>query len=107
MPAAPGKAGIKMHSPDAKMFEVRTTVRIDDDLYAAVKARAARSGRTVAEVIEDALRRAMTERRAEAATELPRLPTFGGSGVLPGIDLASNAALRNAMEEDVELDARR
>jgi len=82
-------------------------VRIDDDLYAVVKASAARSGRTVAEVIEDALRRAMTEGAASSGNELVPLPTFGGSGVLPGIDLASDAALRDAMEEDVELDARR
>ena len=82
-------------------------MRIDDDLYAAVKARAARSGRTIAEVIEDALRTAMTERPGGGSTELPPLPTFGGSGVLPGIDLASNAGLLEAMEEDLGLDARR
>jgi len=92
---------------DAKMLTVRTTVRIDDDLYAAVKERAALSGRTVAEVIEDALRHAMTARDSGPADELAPLPIFGGSGVLPGIDLASGAALRDAMEEDVELDARR
>jgi hypothetical protein len=89
------------------MLNMRTTVRIDDDLYAAVKERAARSGRTVAEVIEDALRHAMTNRGAGAAAEIPPLPIFGGSGVLPGIDLASNAGLRDAMEEGLELDARR
>ncbi|MFO7590125.1 MAG: ribbon-helix-helix protein, CopG family [Acidimicrobiia bacterium] len=86
---------------------MRTTVRIDDDLYAAVKERAARSGRTVAEVIEDALRYAMTARDAGPAGGFAPLPIFGGSGVLPGIDLASNAGLRDAMEEDLELDARR
>lgn len=86
---------------------MRTTVRIDDDLYAEVKARAARSGRTVAEVIEDALRRAMSRPDRESTVEVAPLPTFGGSGVLPGIDLASNAGLRDAMEEDVEVDARR
>ena len=96
-----------MAQRDAKMLRMRTTVRIDDDLYATVKARAASSGRTVAEVIEDALRRAMTEAGTRSDAELPPLPTFGGSGVLPGIDLASNSAVRDAMEEDVELDARR
>jgi hypothetical protein len=35
------------------------------------------------------------------------LPTFGGSGVLPGVDLSSTAALRDVMEEDVARDARR
>ncbi len=96
-----------MQRSDAKMRTVRTTVRIDDDLYAAVKERAARSGRTVADVIEDALRHAMTARDSGPADELVPLPTFGGSGVLPGIDLASNSGLRDAMEADLELDARR
>ena len=86
---------------------MRTTVRIDDDLYNAVKERAARSGQTVAEVIEGALRHAMVARDASSADQLAPLPTFGGSGVLPGIDLASGVALRDAMEEDVGLDARR
>ena len=83
------------------------TLRIDDDLYAAVKERAALSGRTVAEVIEDALRHAMTARDSGPADELAPLPTFGGTGVLPGIDLASGAALRDMMEGNVEFDARR
>ncbi|WP_250578262.1 ribbon-helix-helix protein, CopG family, partial [Mycobacterium tuberculosis] len=34
---------------------MRTTIRIDDELYREVKAKAARSGRTVAAVLEDAV----------------------------------------------------
>jgi len=85
---------------------MRTTVRLDDELYAAVKARAARSGRTVAGIIEDALRAQLAANAAPAST-LPTLPVFGGSGVMPGADLESNAALRSTMDEDVPLDARR
>lgn len=36
---------------------MRTTIRISDDLYRDVKALAARSGRTIAAVLEDAVRR--------------------------------------------------
>ena len=35
---------------------MRTTIRLDDSLFAEVKAEAARTGRTMTEVIEDALR---------------------------------------------------
>ena len=35
---------------------MRTTIRIDDELYRSVKEQAARSGRTVASVLEDAVR---------------------------------------------------
>ena len=85
---------------------MRTTIRIDEALYRRVKSRAARSGRTVSEVIEDAVREALRPRSRELR-EPPPLPTFGGSGVLPGVDLTSNAAVLERMEEDGELDARR
>ena len=56
---------------DAKMLVVRTTVRLDDDLYREVKARAAREGRTVASVLEDAVRVGM-RRPADARREAVR-----------------------------------
>jgi hypothetical protein len=85
---------------------MRTTVTIDEMLYRRVKARAAETGRTVSEVINDALREALRPRR-DAATPPPDLPVFGGSGVLPGVDLASNPSLRDVMDEGVGLDALR
>jgi hypothetical protein len=84
---------------------MRTTIRLDDDLYREVKAQAARDGRTVGEVIEDALR-ARTRHAGDEAPIEP-LPVYAGSGVLPGIDLGDNAALRDAMDADGPLDALR
>ena len=84
---------------------MRTTIRIDDELYRTVREQAARSGRTVGEIIEDAVRQAL---QRPAATRPPEpLPTFRGSGVMPGIDLTSNAALREAMDQDTAADAQR
>lgn len=85
---------------------MRTTIRIADDLYRAVKAHAAREGRTVAEVIEDAVRVAMSPRSA-SARDVPPLPTFDHGGTLPGVDISNNAALRDLMDEGVPLDALR
>lgn len=90
-----------------KVRKMRTTIRIDDELYRMVKARAARAGRTVAEVIEEALRAAMAERRPGARPDLPPLPTSGGGGTLPGVDLTSAASLLDTLDEDVALVARR
>jgi hypothetical protein len=88
------------------MSQVRTTIRIDDDLYRRAKARAAESGRTVAELIEDAVRVALQPR--DRATEpLRELPVHGGSGVLPGVDLSDSGALRDQMDEGVAADALR
>ena len=87
------------------MLNVRTTIRIDDELYRRTKAAAARGGRPVGEVIEDALR-SFLDRAGDARYAEP-LPTYGGSGVLPGVDLSSNTALREAMDDGVPLDALR
>ncbi len=95
-----------MPSNAAKMHLVRTTIRIDDDLYRRAKARAARAGRTVSEVIEDAVREALRPRR-HGVTSPPPLPRFGGSGVMPGIDLADSAGLRDRMDEGQPLHALR
>lgn len=84
---------------------MRTTIRLDDDLYREVKAQAARDGRTVGAVIEDALR-AQARRRATEASIEP-LPVYGGTGVLPGVDLGDNAALRDVMDAGERLDALR
>lgn len=85
---------------------MRTTIRIDDDLYRRAKADAARRGQTVGELIEDALRLAL-RRPGGAAREIPELPIFGGSGTMPGVDLADSRSLRDLMDADRDLDALR
>lgn len=86
---------------------MRTTVRIDDELYRALKERAARAGRTVGEMIEDAVRQSLTRADDAAVGPLPPLPVYGGSGVLPGVDLTSNASLGDVMDGDENVDALR
>lgn len=88
------------------MLDMRTTIRIDDVLYREAKATAARTGRTVSEVIEDAVREALRRGERSPATAAP-LPTFGGTGVLPGVDLTSSAGVREAMDEATDVDALR
>lgn len=92
---------------DDMMIDMRTTITIDDELYRTVKQRATRSGRTIGEIIEDALRRALDERNSANIEPLAPLPTYGGTGVLPGVDLANNAALRDLMDTGEPVDALR
>jgi plasmid stability protein len=85
---------------------MRTTIRIDDELYRQVKAMAARSGRTVAAVLEDIVRRGLTPSEPRLAGRYAVRPT-GEGGLRPGVDLSSNATLAEAMDEGASVDALR
>ncbi len=84
---------------------MRTTIRIEDDVNRRVKQVADRSDRTIGQVIEDAIQLAFRPTRNDVS--VVDLPVFGGSGVMPGVDLTSNRSVAEAMDEDVSLDALR
>ena len=85
---------------------MRTTIRIDDDLYRDVKAMAARSGRTVAAVLEDAVRRGLNPPESRSAGRFVVRP-MGEGGLRPGVDLSSNASVADALDEGASIDALR
>jgi plasmid stability protein len=76
---------------------VRTTVDLPDDLLSEAKERAAREGRSLSDVVRDAVRSSFA-RTATAEREPVELPTFAGSGLQPGVDLDDSAALLDLME---------
>jgi hypothetical protein len=76
---------------------MRTTIRLDEQLLARAKARAAATGRTLTAVIEDALRTALAD-KPSMPSEPVRLPSFSGQ-LQPGVDLDDSAALLDLMEQ--------
>lgn len=81
---------------------MRTTVPVSDELLIATERLAREGGQTLGDVIDTALRR---ELAVTAPRERPAVPTFrGGTGARPEIDLASNSALREALDEDLDPD---
>ena len=85
---------------------MRTTVTIADELLVAAKRRARESGQTVGQLLEVALRRELATRGEPA--ERPTIPVFtAGTGPRPGVDLTSNRALAEVLDEPLELDALR
>jgi Bacterial antitoxin of type II TA system, VapB len=76
---------------------VRTTVSIDDDVLHEAKARAASEGTTLGELITEALRERLS-RRPRRARGRYRAVTSGEGGPRPGVDITSNAAVRDVME---------
>lgn len=79
---------------------MRTTVRLPDDLYRRAKARAAESGVTFTQLLEDALRSVLQADRASedrAPYEVRPLPA--GRGLQPGVDLRDQASLLDRMDD--------
>jgi hypothetical protein len=75
---------------------MRTTIRVDDSLLRQAKAAAAASGRSLNDLIVDAIRAALATR--PNAARVMELPTSGGNGLQPGVDLDDSAALLDLME---------
>lgn len=78
---------------------MRTTINLDDALLAEAKQVAARTGRSLTAVVEDALRQSLY-RRDPTTRQAVEVPVFGEGGTQPGIDLDDSAALLDLMEQD-------
>lgn len=74
---------------------MKTTLNIDDSVMAGLRREAARTGRTMSELVETALRQ-LLRRRPERA-EMAPLPSFDSGGAL--VDIADRDALYRMMEE--------
>jgi hypothetical protein len=77
---------------------MRTTIRIDEQLLREAKELAARSGRSLTSIIEDALRESLSRQRDSGGRGPVRLVTFAGKGLRPGVDLDDSASLLDLME---------
>lgn len=76
---------------------MRTTLNLDDSLMISAKKLAAETGQTLTEIVSDALRERLARNAANLRSR-PGLPVFRGSGLQPGVDISSNAALLDLME---------
>lgn len=74
---------------------MKTTLNIDDTVMASLRREAARTGRTMSELVETALRQLL--QRPAGVTELVPLPSFDSGGAL--VDVADRDALYRVMEE--------
>jgi len=77
----------------------RTTLNIDEELLSQLKHVAASSHRSLSAVVEDALREALAQRKHRADAPRVELPTFGGRGAHPGIDLDQSSAVLDMLDE--------
>ncbi len=76
---------------------MKATMNLDDQLYRRVKIRAAEEGTTVTSLVEQALEALLSAHaKPQAIFRVPVLPSAGG--VLPGVDLSSNAAVMELLD---------
>lgn len=77
---------------------MKTTIHLPDDLLNEVRVLAALSGKSVAAIIEEALREKLARQEQGGRRKRVQLPTFGGEGLHPEVDLDDSAALLDFME---------
>jgi plasmid stability protein len=65
---------------------MRTIINLDDDLHRRAKAYAAKIGKSLTAVVEEALRIRLARSEVRKRGEV-RLPTFRGDGLNPGVSL--------------------
>jgi hypothetical protein len=84
------------------MRTMRTTVNIQDQLLAKARSRARRDRKPLGSVIDDALRALFVQCVAEGTAIRTRLvlPTGGGSGLQPGVDLEDGGALAELLGDN-------
>ncbi len=82
---------------------MRTTVAIEDALLVVAKRRAAEQGLTLGQFLEQAIRHEIA--RDVSAPARPDVPVHHGQGgVRPGIDVTSNRALVEALDEGTPIE---
>lgn len=74
---------------------------ISDDLLHEAKLLAARTGRSLGEVVDDGLRVLLARREERAARDVV-LPRYGGSGLQPGVDLEDKDSLALVLDDTAE-----
>jgi hypothetical protein len=79
----------------------RTTVRLPDELIVRAKHKAAAEGRTLTALIEDGLRRVLSERASsDQRDRIPPPVSTAAGGLMPGIDLNATAELQEMEDLD-------
>lgn len=78
------------------VVRMKTTFVLDDRVVERLRREAARSNRTMSELVEAAIRRLLDER--PTVKDLPELPRFRSGGYL--VDISDREALYSTMERD-------
>lgn len=77
---------------------MRTTINLPDDLILQAKKAALDADTTLTEIIANALRDALQNRRRKQPRRNIKLTTYGEGGTFPGVDLDDTSSLLDIMD---------
>jgi hypothetical protein len=77
---------------------MRTTLTLDDDVAAKLKAESRRAGRPFREIVNETLRRGLTSRRVTAQRQAFKITTRDLGDLKPGLSLDNVAELIEQVE---------
>jgi hypothetical protein len=77
---------------------MRTTITIDEHLLRQAKTAAAKSGKSLSDIISDALQELLLQRKTIVQAPQRPLPVFDSGGAMPGVDISNNAHLHEMMD---------
>jgi hypothetical protein len=77
---------------------MRTTLTLDDDVAAKLKAESRRAGRPFREIVNETLRRGLVSRRADAKRQAFRITARDLGDLKPGLSLDNVAELIEQVE---------
>ena len=77
---------------------MRTTIRINDAVLVSAKKEAASRNISLTKLIEEALQEKLYSRGGRSKGKKVNLPTTGGNGLQPGVDIDNSALLIDVME---------
>lgn len=79
---------------------------MDEHLLTQLKQIAVREHRSLAALVEEVLREAVSRRLSPAGRPRIKLPAYGAGGVAPGIDLSNTRSLLEHADEFLPLEKR-
>ncbi|MGB3787831.1 MAG: hypothetical protein WA949_07465 [Phormidesmis sp.] len=81
---------------------MRTTIQLSEEVLQSATQHALTTKRTLTQLIQDAVVLLIEQERDAFPPRTVELPTFRGDGTYPGVNVNSNAALRDRMDSSHE-----
>jgi len=81
------------------IMDMRTTIRINDNLLQQIKKLALANNKTLNAIIEEAIQEKLASIEHQKVKKEVKIITFKGNGLQPGVDLDDSSSLLDLMEQ--------